>query len=339
MEKQHINGVIELTDEEYQANEQMEQVLNQQSKAFYDQVAKMPGVTAAPVVKQPGEETNEKKGPVMYGRFSPKCDLDLIPDPLESFGSISRVRASKLAVTIKEKLRVIFPDLFGVIIRYGFDPSQKRNKFFTSLLFQENASATENNPATVKSVVNLSKKTDEEKANKNNVWYTVQRMKAQEMNNMFTINDETRFLLSTIMEGGKNSPKNKPESALWRNKIDVNDYESHLEVMTQPVAINNGFQIQMRNTAQQVIIQVNHIDLEAVLRKVYGKEIVFKTEVDENNEAHNFTSEAIYHAEYKGHINQYDMYINIETIAVKQVLKLASEEQAGSYVIGGIQYW
>ena len=208
-------------------------------------------------------------------------------DPIEfpSFGKIMRIHSDDLARKIKAVYMETFHDLKGVNILYT--PAG----FQVELYFEYNTEDVPNGK--IKNLVNLTAPT----AKGTDLYYRNQVVQHKVHGESFTINDETKLLLSDCMFGGRKA--NQPKDKKWDKYIS----EVHVPLYNDPF-------FKTRN-ADRVMVKVTGLNLRSLLRKLYGNDMVTKTVTDGDTDT-NIHAEAMYEVRFIKMLPNGTFIMNVE---------------------------
>lgn len=179
-------------------------------------------------------------------------ELEFTPETFKAFCRVMRIRNDELARLIKIKYADVFHDLKGVRIQFVY------GKFVTEFYFENN-----NEPVPegkIKNLENLSSPT----ISGSNLFLKNRQLQHRVNGEKFTLTEQTKILLADVMYGGKDN--NKPNSKKWLENV--------TEICT-PVPANPFY---TTKNAAIVMVRVGGIDLNRVLRKVFGTKMVIQTE-------------------------------------------------------------
>ena len=268
--------------------------------------------------------TNSKEGAAVktYGGLSEDAYIEFTPLAFNSFGSFMRLTNKQLSLMIKEHYQTVFHDLCGVYIAYTGNPN---SPFTTEFYFSKNSLDIPENEADHK-IQNIKDLTITDK-NHTNLFYQKRALDMKLAGERFTINDETKVLLSDIMWGGRAA--NKPNNPKWDN---------YIQEIKAPVQQQSLF----HPTAFNVMVKVSGcFDLHKILQKILPKTMVTSTTVDENGKITNYLATSLYEVRFiRFTRNDPFMFImNIEQFDKKEVEKMALNENPAQRAINGIIYY
>lgn len=168
------------------------------------------------------------------------------------------IRNDDLAHRITEKYKNVFHDMLGCNIVLN------ANCTF-DILFYFTPNKDPKPEGKISSVINIA---DATKATANNYYTQRQAMYNKEHGNLFSLNDDTKLLLSHLMLGGKD--KFKPRSRNW---------DRNIKVTMQPVAPTPGYMPSMYNPNALIpVIEVSGFNFYEILNACLENQFVTKTE-------------------------------------------------------------
>ena len=269
-------------------------------------------------VDRDGKEIKDLK---IYGELSENAELQWEPTPYRAFGKIMRATNSGLSTAIREYYAKTFHDIRGVYIAY--DPA--RLNFILQLYFSKNAL-----PCPEGKIENLRDLTVNSNGS-SNLYYQRQLIDNKASGKHYTLNDQTKILLSDIMFGGRQA--NKPNNnKVWNNCIK--------EVI---VPMNDST---YAPRAVEVLVLVSGcFDFRRVLSKLFGNQMIaetkYTTKEDGTVRATNVTVEAAYEARFiKNMINDPNTFIiNIEQFDKGSVEEISFKENPVRPAYNGVIYY
>lgn len=213
----------------------------------------------------------------MVGKLPLGAHLDWAPITFESFGRTTRVTNDELSRKIYAAFSESFHDLIGANITCTPGGNGGSN-FNLELFFEQN---TDPRPAgKIENLVNLTSPNGAK-----GLFAKNQIVQNRVNNKNFTLNDETRMLLSEFMYGGKDHNKYS----------DAKTWSKWIRQIPIPVrAYSDPF---YRN-GDRIVICVGGLDLRRVLQKLYGKEMVISTSTSADGTIVNNTATAFYEVRF-----------------------------------------
>lgn len=251
--------------------------------------------------------------PNMVGSIPADSTLKWEPIEFQSFGRISRMTSDELARKIKFAYMETFHDLKGVNVIYtpaGFE---------VQLYFEYNPDQVPEGK--IRNLVNLTAPTNTGK----NLYYKNQVIQHKVNGESFTLNDETKLLLSDCMFGGREA--NKPKDPKWKNYIK----EVHV-----PLGYNNPF-FKPKN-ATRVMIKVTGLDIRKILQKLYGDDMIVKT-INDGDSDMNVHAKAMYEIRYIKGTSNGTFIVNIEQFDVGATQQIVAQENPQIQNTTGIVYY
>lgn len=233
-----------------------------------------------------------------YGAIPEDARIESVPSPFKTIGKFMMINSDELSKLIYAQFAEIFHDLKGVNIKY-ID-----NKFVPEFYFEVN---TETLPdGKIRNLINL---TTPVRENKSNLFYRNAIVQNKLHGKVFTLNDETKLLLSDFMYGGRDA--NKPNNnKRWNNII---------AEVRMPAATFDPF---ARNV-DRIFICVTGFDPKRLLQHKFGRDMIINTIKDPaTGEDQNFHANALYEM-YFVKMNLDDTFLiridQFDEIAMKQL--------------------
>lgn len=197
------------------------------------------------------------------GEIPADSRLEWTPLEFKSLGKVMRTTNDELARTIKEAYMESFHDLRGVNIVYA-PPSG----FIVELFFELNTEPLESGK--IRNVIDLTE------PNKDVDLFSMMQATQNKMNGKkYTLNDETKLLLSDCMFGGRNAKDNRPKSKAWDNRIS----EVHVSLTSYGDMMFNN-----KPRPERILVKVVGLDIKKVVQKLYGDDMIIKTVTDGNSD-------------------------------------------------------
>jgi len=241
--------------------------------------------------------------------------ISLTFENFKSFGNFMRTTNKDLSELIKAKFQGIFHELRGVMITYQPTPNGRMD-FFTEFYFEKNMDPLPEGK--IESILDLSKPG----AVTDSYFDSVKRVYSRSEGKSFTLNNETRILLSDFMYGGRNA--NKKNSKSWEQNIDS---------IVLNVGASYPGQAMYRNNAQEVLIKVKNLNLKAILRALYGPTMVVETGRNAKGETVSYTAKAYYDVRYIKPLAANGIFsMNVEQFDPDEVARIDAMENPTMYV-------
>jgi hypothetical protein len=268
------------------------------------------------------KDMTKGKNPVVFDNpdFDGSEELEWQPAPFKAFGKTTRITSAELAAMISTEFKKTFHEVRGCRIT-----PVPNNNFITELFFERN-----NEPLPDGKIMNLESLIDPIGAGgSNNLYYRQQVVQNRKLGKTYTLNNETKLLLSKFMFGGKYA--NKPNDKKWTNESVMN--EVHIS------AAGNDIMYRGRNM-ERIFIRVV-LDLRRVLQELYGREIITKTISGPDGDT-NYRGVASYEPRFiKMSQTDPSFILNIEQFDRTEVEKIIARENPAQFYqnIGGIQMY
>lgn len=208
-----------------------------------------------------------------WGRYPEDAKIESSPLPFKALGKIMRIRNDELCRAIRAQFGDLFHDLKGVNLVYV------NNQFVTEFYFELN---TEPLPeGKIRNLINLTTPTPE---NRSNLFYRNAVVQNKLHGKVFTLNDETKLLLSDFMYGGRTA--NKPNNKKW---------EKLIEEIRIPAATYDPF----AKNADRIFIRVVGFDIRRLAQNLYGPDMIINTTKDTaTGEDQNLHATALYEVRF-----------------------------------------
>lgn len=209
------------------------------------------------VITEEGNNEKEKtntKNPVEYGMdFTGNEVLKWQPHVFDAFGKTTRIRSDILAKEICTMFKQTFHELKGCNI-----VPLPNGQFSVELYFERNTE-----PLPAGKIMNLESLIDGTGAN--NLYYRQQVIQNRKAGKAYTLNNETKLLLSKFMFGGKEA--NKPNNTkIWNSDSVIKEVH---------IPVNSPF-FRSQNT-DRILVRASGLDIRRILQELYGRDMVTKT--------------------------------------------------------------
>lgn len=266
------------------------------------------------------EQTNEtiNNGVKMIGSIPEDSSLEWSPIPFKALGKTTRVHSDDLCRKIRAAFGESFHDLKGVNIVYI------NNAFMVEMFFEVN---TEPLPdGKIRNLVNLTAPVTE---NKTNLYYKNMAVQHKLNGESFTLNDETKLLLSDFMFGGRKAsiPNNKKNNNRWNECIN--------EVRVPTSAYGDML---YRRSADRILVRVTGLDIKRILQKLYGTDMVVLTNSNGKTDE-NVHAKAFYEPRFAKMLPNGTFIINIEQFDVGAAQQFAIQENPQIQQQTGVVYY
>ena len=248
--------------------------------------------------------------------------------PFEAVSKMTRRTSADVATTIKAYLAKTFNDIRGVNIVY-IPPAiiGEEDRFDVELFFSMNQLPDKNKISSILDISNPNSIDDDK-----NLYYKKQIMDNRVAGHHFTLNDDTKLLLADMMGTPDKSKKDfLPNAKIWNSII-------------EEFWINNSI-IGYGGTRECIIKVSKAINLNKVLKKIYGNQMITTTEyISTQNgiKSHNHTSVCEYKVTFEKFVkNDPNAFImNIHQFSRKMVEDLfMSENSIRPEAMGGMFYY
>lgn len=267
-----------------------------------------------------GEVTtnNNTKNPIEYGmEFDGSESIKWQPEPFEAFGKTTRKNSAELSREIYAHFSQTFHELKGcnmVVLANG--------QIAVEMFFERNTEALPDGK-----IMNLDSLVDPVgSGSRANLYERMQVTQNRRMGKTFTLNNETKLLLSKFMYGGKNA--NLPNNnKVWGNENVLR--EVHIPV-TDPY--RRGY-----NT-DRILVRVSGLDIRRILQELYGRDIVTKTVANESGDT-NYRSEARYEVRFIKAMVDGSFIMNIEQFDSAATEKIFMQENPIPQQYLGVQMY
>ena len=254
-----------------------------------------------------------------YGSLSENAELKWDPVHFAPLGRIMRATSSAMATIIREYYSQVFHDLRGVNLIY----SPSNQIFVTEMYFSKNLA-----PLPEGKMENLQDLT-KMPSGQHNFYYQRQILNNRVNGKRYTLNDETKLLLSDIMYGGKKP--NRPNNKNWSKFI---------QEITVPAA-----DITYNPRAVELLVKVSGcFDFNRIMNKMFGNDMLSDIDAYDDNgqtRARVVMAKAVYKARFVKYFpNDPSVFIfNIEQYNENLVKELAIKENPVRPLSNGIIYY
>ena len=257
------------------------------------------------------------KTPISYGHeFEGTEKLKWQPEPFEAFGKTTRMNSAELARKIHGYFKETFHEVIGCNLVYHPTSGQ----ILVELFFERNTLPLESGK-----IINLDSLIDTSgnSGSNKNIYEQVQAVQNRFTGNVYTLNNETKLLLSKFMYGGEKA--NLPTNGKWKDNI----HQVKLPA-NDPYRRTYG--------TDRIMIKVTGLDIRTILREIYGRYIITKTEVSET-EDRNFRSEALYEARFIKPLFDGSFTMNIDQFDADSVKEIFIKENPMPQQYAGVQMY
>ena len=273
------------------------------------------------------ERTTDKDGTALEPKIdfgnglNENCELYWEPSPFVSFGKIMRTTNRDLSICIKNYYAQTFHDLRGVYIMWD------GVNFNTEMYFSKNME-----PKPADKIDNLVDITAAPKSGAS-LYALKQAVDNKTAGKRYTLNDQTKLLLSDICYGGRNNAKPQ-NTKFWQSRI-------------REIWIPSTDTFYNPRAGQLVLSVSGCFDIHRILSKLFGKRMVVETsmyhdDASGKDKAQNRSSDAAYEARYiRPVINEPHVFVmNIEQFDKPAVEKITTiENPIRPLIHSGIVYF
>ena len=266
-----------------------------------------------------GEVTNNNtKNPIEYGMdFDGSESLKWQPESFEAFGKTTRINSAELSRKIYAHFSQTFHELKGCNITI-----QPNGQITPELYFERNDESLPGGK-----IMNLDSLVDPvSSGSRANLYERMQVTQNRRLGKTFTLNNETKLLLSKFMYGGKaaNLPNN---NKVWGNEAVLREVH---------IPVNDPFRRGL-NT-DRILVRVSGLDIRRILQELYGRDIVTKTVANESGDT-NYRSEARYEVRFiKANVDG-SFIMNIEQFDSAAIEKIFMQENPIPQQYLGVQMY
>lgn len=255
------------------------------------------------VVKETNKTESSEK---MVGSIPENSRLEWSPIPFESFGKTTRIHSDELARKIRAAFGETFHDLCGANVIY------ENNNFVVKLYFAYNLDPIPEGK--IRNLISLTNTSPSDSSNMG-LYQKMNVIQNRYDGKRYTINDETKLLLSDFMYGGRQA--NKPNSKSWNNP---DPKHKRIVEIAEPISSYGN-----RNAERTIVSIQNDIDLRRVLQKLYGDDMVIKTQsgLDSDINSH---AKALYEPRFVKYCANGTFIMNIEQFDKGAVEQFAIQE-------------
>lgn len=261
---------------------------------------------------------NNPKNPITYrDNFKGTEELKFQPETFEAFGKTTRMNSAELSRKIYAHFKQTFHELRGCNLFV-----MPNGQISVEMFFERNTE-----PLPDGKIMNLDSLIEPVGAgSRNNLYDRMQVTQNRFRGKTFTLNNETKLLLSKFMYGGKNA--NMPNNnKIWGNETILREV---------PIPTNDPF-IKGHNT-HRILVRVANLDIHRILQEIYGHSMVTKTVAKESGDT-NYRSEARYEVRFiKANIDG-TFIMNIEQFDSAAIEKIFVQENPLPQMYLGVQMY
>lgn len=247
---------------------------------------------------------NNTKNPIEYGMdFDGSETLKWQPETFEAFGKTTRKNSADLSRQIFAHFSQTFHELRGcnmIVLPNG--------QIGVELYFERNTEPLPNGK-----IMNLDSLIDPVGGSRTNMYERMNIVQNRRMGKAFTLNNETKLLLSKFMYGGKNA--NMPNNnKVWGN-----------ENVLREVHIPTNDPFRRGFNSDRILVRVSGLDIHKILQELYGRDIITKTVVDKDGDI-NHRSEARYEVRFIKALVDGSFIMNIEQFDTAAIERIFMQE-------------
>ena len=225
----------------------------------------------------------------MLGQIPKDTMLEWAPAEFKSFGRTTFISSDDLC----RKIHAAFGETFHELVGCNCFPVMNGNNVNISLelYFEPNANECPTNK--IRNLVDLTAP-----SNGPGLFDRVQSVQNKYNNKYYTLNPETRMLLSDFMMGGRKG----------NNYKDTSKWNKHISQMPLTTAGNPYLRI----GAERCIVRVTGFDLRVVVRALFGDQMVISTKATADNNDTNTWAKARYDIRYNRNGPNNTFFMTIE---------------------------
>lgn len=209
------------------------------------------------------------KKPIMTGSIPANSRIVADIVPFKAIGEIMRISNTELCAIINSYFRPIFHDYVGSYIIPDISGMAR-----TELAFEHNPEPIDGN-SKIANVVDLTN------THVNDLYARARAIQYRSMGKHYTLNPETKLLLSDIMYGGRDGNK-ATDDKRWKQNL-----------REQPQTLNSIHPNLIRPDIEHSYVIVSNVDLKLLVREIFGHTMVISTK-NTNGEVENINAKAYY---------------------------------------------
>lgn len=260
-------------------------------------------------------KTNSKE--IEYGQgFTGDEYIKIQPEPFKAFGKTTRMNSADLSRKISAMFSAYFHDFRGTNIIPA-----PNGQFVVELFFSKNKEDLPKNK--IKNLDNLI-----DNSNRNvDCFYMQQVINNRRIGKLYTLNNETKLLLSSFMFGGKDAakPNNKK---VWDNE----SYVKEIHIPTSNPYYRN-------NNMEEVLVRVTGLDIRRILQAIYGNSMITGTTRDADGNDVNHYANAHYEIRLLKMMPDGTFMVNIEQFDDEEIKKLFAKENPSMPQYTGVKMY
>ena len=265
------------------------------------------------------QKNNNQKNPVEYGmEFDGTEVLKWQPETFEAFGKTTRMNSAELSRKIYAHFKQTFHELRGVNI-----VMLANAQIAVEMFFERNTETLPDNK-----IMNLDSLVDiSGSGSRTNMYERMNVVQNRRMGKTFTLNNETKLLLSKFMYGGENA--NMPNNnKVWGNENVLR--EVHIPASNDPFRRGYG--------TDRILVRVTGFDIRRILQELYGRDIITKTVANESGDT-NYRSEARYEVRFIKANPDGTFVMNIEQFDSAAIEQIFMRENPAPQMYLGVQMY
>ena len=209
------------------------------------------------------------KKPIMTGSIPANSRIVADIVPFKAIGEIMRISNTELCAIINSYFRPIFHDYVGSYIIPDISGMAR-----TELAFEHNPEPIDGD-SKIANVVDLTN------THVNDLYARARAIQYRSMGKHYTLNPETKLLLSDIMYGGRDGNK-ATDDKRWKQNL-----------REQPQTLNSIHPNLIRPDTEHSYVIVSNVDLKLLVREIFGHTMVISTK-NTNGEVENINAKAYY---------------------------------------------
>ena len=243
--------------------------------------------------------------------------LKLQPESFEAYGRISRINSADLAAKISSYFRLTFHEFRGCNIY-----TAPNGQISVEIFFEKNGAEVPESK-----IPSLDLLSNPSNPDANDIYSKMQAINNRRTGKVYTLNNETRLLLSQFMYGGDkaNKPNNKK---VWNNESIVS--EIHIP--------NNDPLKRAPYNSDRILMRVRGLDIRRILRELYGSALVTKTDIKDSGDVNYYAKDVKYEVRWAKGCPDGTFIMSIEQFDSVAVEKLFIKENPMPQNLGITMY-
>lgn len=228
-------------------------------------------VTGAVTTESTTEEKTVviQKKPIMTGSIPANSRIVADIVPFKAIGEIMRISNTELCAIINSYFRPIFHDYVGSYIIPDISGMARIELAF------------EHNPEPIDGDSKIANVVDLTNTHVNDLYARARAIQYRSMGKHYTLNPETKLLLSDIMYGGRDGNK-ATDDKRWKQNL-----------REQPQTLNSIHPNLIRPDTEHSYVIVSNVDPRLLVREIFGHTMVISTK-NTNGEVENINAKAYY---------------------------------------------